>query len=220
MSTSPNPANINLHPIQLVEDDIALAQSTMMLLSTSGLSCVHYKSAEDFFFAIANNKQALSLPSCVISDIRLPKLSGLELLKKLSLEHPECVWPTILVTGHADVEMAVNAMHDGAFDFLTKPFDPFLLIQKTTQAIEKSHAIQKKKLFVTDYQDRYESLTDQEKRVCDLTLQNLSSREIAEIFGNSSRTVEAHRAAIFKKMGVTSVLDLAKNAERFKTLIA
>ena len=134
-------AQLQQHPIQLIEDDIALAQSLLMLLSASNYTCVHYKSAEDFLAAVKSNPQALHLPTCVVSDIRLPKLSGMDMMARLRKEHPACVWPVILITGHADVAMAVDAMHMGAFDFLTKPFDPFLLMQKLTTALEKSHQI-------------------------------------------------------------------------------
>ena len=204
-----------LHPIQLIEDDIALAQSLLMLLSASNYTCVHYKSAEDFLAAVQSNPQALHLPSCVVSDIRLPKLSGMDMLALLRKEHPECVWPVILVTGHADVAMAVDAMHMGAFDFLTKPFDPFLLTQKLSAALEKSYQMKANQDFVATYEQHKAALSEQERKIFSMILENQTSREIAETLGNSTRTIEVHRAAIFKKMGVTSILDLAKNSERY-----
>ena len=219
MNSNPNTPALNLHPIQLIEDDMAVAQSLLMLLTSSNYTCVHYKNAEDFFAAVANNPQALSLPSCIISDIRLAKLSGLDLLNRITQKYPECVWPVILMTGHGDVEMAVNAMQKGCFDFMSKPFDPFMLITKLHDALVKSVATQKKNIFLSDYLKKHEHLTDQEKRICELILQNLTSREIAEVFGNSTRTVEVHRAAIFKKMGVASVVELAQLAERYSVMM-
>ena len=203
------------HPIQLIEDDIALAQSLLMLLSASNYTCVHYKSAEDFLLAVKSNPQALDLPTCVISDIRLPKLSGMDMMAVLRKEHPECVWPVILITGHADVAMAVDAMHMGAFDFLTKPFDPFLLMNKLSAALDKSHQLKATREFVCTFEKHEAMLSDQERKVLGMILENQTSREIAETLGNSTRTIEVHRAAIFKKMGVTSILDLAKNTERY-----
>lgn len=208
-------AQLQQHPIQLIEDDIALAQSLLMLLSASNYTCVHYKSAEDFLAAVQSNPQALHLPSCVVSDIRLPKLSGMDMLALLRKEHPECVWPVILVTGHADVAMAVDAMHMGAFDFLTKPFDPFLLTQKLSAALEKSYQTKANQDFVATYEQHKAALSEQERKIFSMILENQTSREIAETLGNSTRTIEVHRAAIFKKMGVTSILDLAKNSERY-----
>ncbi len=203
------------HPIQLIEDDVALAQSLLMLLSASNYTCVHYKSAEDFLNAVNSNPQALLLPTCLVTDIRLPKLSGMDMMALLRKEHPECVWPMILITGHADVAMAVDAMHMGAFDFLTKPFDPYLLTQKITAAIEKSHNLKASQDFVMSYEQHQSSLSEQERKIFGMILDNLTSREIAEKLGNSTRTIEVHRASIFKKMGVTSVLELAKNSERY-----
>ena len=208
-------AQLQQHPIQLIEDDIALAQSLLMLLSASNYTCVHYKSAEDFLAAVKSNPQALHLPTCVVSDIRLPKLSGMDMMARLRKEHPACVWPVILITGHADVAMAVDAMHMGAFDFLTKPFDPFLLMQKLTTALEKSHQIKANQDFITTYEQHEAQLSDQERKIFGMILENLTSREIAETLGNSTRTIEVHRASIFKKMGATSILDLAKHSERY-----
>lgn len=206
------------HPIQLVEDDIALAQSLLMLLSASNYTCVHYKNAEDFLASAAANPQALSLPTCVVSDIRLPKLSGMDMMSLLRKEHPQCVWPVILITGHADVAMAVDAMHLGAFDFLTKPFDPYLLTQKITVALGKSHQIKTDHDFVATYEQHEALLSEQERKIFGMILDNQTSREIAETLGNSTRTIEVHRASIFKKMGATSILDLAKSSERYAML--
>jgi FixJ family two-component response regulator len=208
-------AQTQQHPIQLIEDDIALAQSLLMLLSASNYTCVHYKSAEDFLAAVQSNPQALHLPTCVVSDIRLPKLSGMDMMARLRKEHPECVWPVILITGHADVAMAVDAMHMGAFDFLTKPFDPFLLTQKIATALDKSHQIKASQNFIATYEKHEALLSEQERKILGMILENQSSREIAETLGNSTRTIEVHRASIFKKMGVVSILDLAKNSERY-----
>jgi FixJ family two-component response regulator len=208
-------AQLQQHPIQLIEDDIALAQSLLMLLSASNYTCVHYKSAEDFLAAVQSNPQALHLPTCVVSDIRLPKLSGMDMMARLRKEHPECVWPVILITGHADVAMAVDAMHMGAFDFLTKPFDPFLLTQKLSTALDKSNQIKASQDFITTYEKHEALLSEQERKIFSMILDNQTSREIAETLGNSTRTIEVHRASIFKKMGVVSILDLAKNSERY-----
>ena len=210
----------NLYPLQLIEDDVALAQSIVMLLSAAGYTCVHYKSAEEFLGVMMSTPQAHGIPSCVISDIRLPKLSGMDLLEIVKRDHPQCVWPIILITGHADVEMAVKAMHQGAFDFLSKPFDPFLLTQKIDKALEKSNALMQQNSFLKDYEQHFATLTEQEKKVCSLILENLTNREIAELLGNSTRTIEIHRASVFKKMHVDSIVDLAKNSERYNLLMS
>jgi two-component system response regulator FixJ len=216
----PMPAQTPQHPIQLIEDDAALAQSLLMLLSASNFTCVHYKSAEDFLASVKANPQALGLPTCVISDIRLPGMTGIEMMTVLKKDHPSCVWPVILITGHADVAMAVDAMHMGAFDFLAKPFDPFLLPKKLTAAIEKSQQLKAGEDFVKSYELRLASLSEQERKVFSMILENQTSREIAESLGNSTRTIEVHRAAIFKKLEAASILDLAKHHERYSLIRA
>lgn len=208
----------NQYPIQLIEDDAALAQSIMGLLSSLQYTYVHYRNAEDFLDSLKNNPEAMKLSSCVISDVRLPDKSGLDVLTTLKRDYPKCVWPIILTTGHGDIAMAVDALHQGALDFLTKPFDPYVLIEKISQAIEKSQLIKTQQDFILDYSNRLSQLTEHEKTVFEMVMRNLSNREIAEHLGNSTRTIEVHRAAVFKKMGVQSVLQLAQQNERFEML--
>lgn len=208
----------NQYPIQLIEDDIDLAQSIMGLLSSMQYTYVHYRNAEDFLFSLKNNPEAMKLTSCVISDVRLPDQSGLDILTTLKRNYPKCVWPIILTTGHGDIAMAVDALHLGALDFLTKPFDPYILIEKISQAIERSQFIKTQQNFMFDYSNRLSHLTEHEKIVFEMMMRNLSNREIAEHLGNSTRTIEVHRAAVFKKMEVQSVLQLAQQNERFEML--
>ena len=210
--------SISQHPLQLIEDDTALAQSIVGLLTSMNHACTHYKSAEDFLLHLQSNPQAMGLTSCVISDVRLPQKSGIDLLKQLKHDYPECVWPVILITGHAEVEMAVDSIQSGAFDFLSKPFDPFQLLEKVSKAIVKSEQLKVQHDFVIDFLRHLSLLTEQEKIVCKLMLQNKTSREIAELLGNSTRTIEVHRATILKKMGFDSLLQFAQQNERFELL--
>jgi len=209
----------NQYPIQLIEDDDALAQSIMGLLSSLQYTYVHYRNAEDFLSSLKNNPEAMKLSSCVISDVRLPEQSGLDILAILKRDYPKCVWPIILITGHGDIAMAVDALHQGAFDFLTKPFDPYVLINKISHAIEKSQTIKTQQDFLLDYTNRLLQLTEHEKTVFEMMMRNQTSREIAEHLGNSTRTIEVHRAAVFKKMDVQSVLQLAQQNERYEMIV-
>jgi len=209
----------NQYPIQLIEDDDALAQSIMGLLSSLQYTYVHYRNAEDFLSSLKNNPEAMKLSSCVISDVRLPEQSGLDILTVLKRDYPKCVWPIILITGHGDIAMAVDALHQGALDFLTKPFDPYILIKKIAQAVEKSQNLKIQQDFLVDYTNRLSLLTDHEKIVFTMMMRNQTSREIAEHLGNSTRTIEVHRAAVFKKMEVQSVLQLAQQNERYEMIV-
>lgn len=210
----------NQYPIQLIEDDDALAQSIMGLLSSLQYTYVHYRNAEDFLSSLKNNPEAMKLSSCVISDVRLPEQSGLDILTVLKRDYPKCVWPIILITGHGDIAMAVDALHQGALDFLTKPFDPYILIKKIAQAVEKSQNLKIQQDFLVDYTNRLSLLTDHEKIVFTMMMRNQTSREIAEHLGNSTRTIEVHRAAVFKKMDVQSVLQLAQQNERYEMIVS
>jgi len=145
-------------------------------------------------------------------------MSGIELLSCMKEKYKECVWPIIIITGHGDIAMAVDALDKGAIGFLTKPFDPYALADKVNWAIEKSVELKKINDFRADFQNHFKQLTDQEKTILDRLLADLSSREIAEQLGNSTRTIEVHRASIFKKMGVNSLMQLAQLNERYEML--
>jgi len=207
---------LSQHPIQLIEDDTALAQSIVALLTSLNHTCTHYKNAEDFLLHLNSNPQALGLTSCVISDVRLPKLSGTALLNLLKQDYPDCVWSVILITGHGDVAMAVDSMNSGAFDFLIKPFDPYVLLEKVEKSITLSEHIKQNNDFKKDFLRRLSLLTEHEEVVCKLMLKNKTSREIAEQLGNSTRTIEVHRANILKKMGFESLLQFAQQNERYE----
>ena len=205
-------------PIQLIEDHVALAHSMIELLTTLDYSCTHHKNAEDFFNQIKNNPQSLRLTSCVITDVRLPKMSGIELLHTLRNDFKACVWPIIMMTGHGDIAMAIETLQKGAFAFLTKPFDAYALADKINEAIMKSEDLKKTMDFLIGYYNSSAHLTEQEKIIMKNLLANRNSREISEELGNSIRTIEAHRASIYKKMGVHSLLQLAQLNERYIVL--
>jgi two-component system response regulator DctR len=202
-------------PIQLIEDDIALAHSMIGLLTTSDHSCTHYKNAEEFLNHIQNNSQSIGLTSCIITDVRLPTLSGIELLSTLKKDFKACVWPVIIITGHGDIAMAIESLQKGAFAFLTKPFDAYELVDKVNEAITQSQDLKKTMDFLVGYENSSAHLTEQEKIIMKYLLANKNSREISEELGNSIRTIEVHRASVYKKMGVHSLLQLAQLNERY-----
>jgi len=205
-------------PIQLIEDDIALAQSIIGLLATLDHSCTHYKSAEEFLKQILHNPQSIHLTSCIITDVRLPMMSGIELISAMKKNFKSCIWPIIVMTGHGDISMAVETLSQGALGFLTKPFDAYELANKVNEGIVKSEALKVTMDFLCEYQNMSTHLTEQEKIVMQLLLVNQNSREISEKLGNSIRTIEVHRAAIYKKMGVHSLMQLAQIHARFELL--
>jgi two-component system response regulator DctR len=205
-------------PIQLIEDDIALAHSITGLLTTLNHSCTHYKSAEEFLNQIILNPPSIQLTSCIITDVRLPQMSGIELISAMKKNFKSCIWPIIIITGHGDVSMAVETLQKGAFGFLTKPFDAYELANKVNEGILKSEELKITMDFLIGYQNMTAHLTEQEKIIMQLLLVNKNSREISEKLGNSIRTIEVHRAGIYKKMGVHSLLQLAQIHARFELL--
>lgn len=201
-------------PIWIVEDDTALADSLQMLFASAGLSETrHFESADACLKALPKAHGLARFPGCMLLDIRLGAMSGIELFAKLrELSWP---WPVIFMTGHGDLEMAVDLVKQGAFDYVTKPFDPMSLVSKVQQALQASEG---KTQLVHDQQQHLErllSLTKHEQQVFLSILSHKTNREIAEEMNNSTRTIETHRANILKKMETGTALELAQVHERF-----
>ena len=200
--------------IWIVEDDIALAHSLQMLLDSAGLAeTLHFENANACLTALPKAHHLVHAPGCLLLDIRLGAMSGIELFTKL--KEFSWPWPVIFMTGHGDLEMAVDLVKQGAFDFVTKPFDPMSLINKVQQALQvsgdKIQIAQEQQLHL----QRLLSLTKHEQQVLLSILSHKTNREIAEEMSNSTRTIETHRANILKKMETVSALELAQLHERF-----
>jgi two-component system response regulator DctR len=149
-------------------------------------------------------------------DIRMPDMTGSELFGLMrSQGFP---WPVIFMTGHGDLSMAVDLMKAGAFDYVTKPFDPMGLLEKVQAATQLSSSKVADQVFKREHLARLQSLTHHESLVYARILSNQTNREIAEVLENSVRTIETHRANILKKMGKSSALELAQMQERFTIL--
>ena len=202
--------------IYLIEDDAALADSLQTLLDYLGNRCVVFNSGEDFMKAFIESNEHQTGEGCIICDIRLPGMSGLEVFSKLKKDFPKSAWEIILITGHGDVNMAVEAMQSGAYDFITKPFDPYLLIEKITNAVSQSNTNKSERDYCLKYEARQKTLSKQEELVMSMILQLIPNREIAEKLDISTRTVEVHRAHVFKKMEVNSAAELSQLQERYK----
>jgi len=205
-----------LPSIYLVEDDISLADSLKTLLDYLDNRCTVFNSGEDFINAFTNSEAIQSGEGCIICDIRLPGMSGVEVFNKLKKEYPKSVWEIILITGHGDVNIAVEAMQNGAFDFIAKPFDPYLLIEKISTAVSLSNANKAIRDYCISYDDRKKTLSKQEELVMTMILKLIPNREIAEKLNISTRTVEVHRSNVFKKMVVNSAVELSLLQERYQ----
>lgn len=204
--------------ITLVDDDMALADSMRLLLNACGHQCTVHGDASSFLRAIQTNSKQLQVPGCLICDVRMPGLSGRDLFFQLRSDYPRMCWPVIFITGHAELQIAVDTLTQGAFDFIQKPFNPQRLLDTVGRALERSRQLSANLEFLINYETCYASLTRQERSVMDLILKNLTNREISEALQNSVRTVELHRANVYRKMLVDSGITLSKIGERYHLL--
>jgi two-component system response regulator FixJ len=204
------------HHVLIVEDDLALAKSLRTLLGSAGTQNTrHFASAADFLDALPG-LQVLQEPGCLLMDVRMPHMTGSELFHQLRGQG--FVWPVIFMTGHGDLSMAVELIKAGAFDYLTKPFDPMALIQKIEAAAHSCAARIAEQTFKMQHGKKLLLLTPHETQVFLRILNNQTNREIAEDMHNSTRTIENHRATILKKMESSTALELARLHERFLLL--
>lgn len=189
--------------VYLVDDDDAVRRALSLLLDTVGLNVRGFASPEVFL------SQAEGLaPGCLILDIRMPAISGLKLQEKLAAQGID--WPTVIISGHGDIEACRRAFRNGAIDFLSKPVDE----QDLIDAIQKGHAALERQQQMSAERAEAVALVGQlsarEREVLDMIAKGLSTKQIAEAFGLSPRTVESHRAAIAAKAGTSSAAELTR----------
>ena len=201
MNTDPSDVNVAGSWVYVVEDDPSVRDSLSLLLQLRGFSTATFDSAEAFL-----EGDALERPACVLADVRLPGMSGLELQRKLASQH--AALPFVVMTAHGDVATARAALRDGAVDFLEKPIDEQDLIEAITVALRSDHAQVEKARSRETVLARMQRLTERELEVFDRVTSGYHNREIAEEFGISQRTVEVHRARVMEKLQARRVADL------------
>jgi two-component system response regulator FixJ len=189
--------------VHVVDDDAAVRDSLRVLLESADLSVRTYESATAFLEVLS------SLGSgCVLTDVRMPGLDGLELQRRLSASGVRL--PVIVMTGHADVPIAVEALKAGATDFLEKPFDDMQLLEAVRGALAASQRTQDEDAATAQIAARLASLTPREREVLDKLVAGQPNKTIAYDLGSSPRTVEVHRARVMEKMGVRSLAELVR----------
>jgi two-component system response regulator DctR len=211
-----NPSKELQPVVYLVEDDLDLAQAMQLLFKTEGLRLVHFDNGKSFLNDAKDPGSAINMApaACVLLDIRLGSMSGLEVFEGLQNLDTLFIHPVIFLTGHADLQIAIDVMRKGAADFVTKPFDSLFLLQKVKLGLDKSAQLVEEREFRNDFVALLNDLSDREMTVLRHVVAGLHNKEIAELLGNSSRTVEIHRANMFEKMGVKSAIELARLMER------
>lgn len=191
--------------VHLIDDDEDVRRALAFLLSTAGHAVRVHESAMHFLESISDLQ-----PGCIVSDVRMPGMDGLELqrrLKTLSID-----MPMIIMTGHADVPLAVQAMKAGAIDFLEKPFDDELLLGAIRIALNQHESAGQAGAEIAQIQAKIDTLSPRERQVLEGLLAGHPNKTIAFDLGLSSRTVEVHRANVMTKMGADSLSDLVRMA--------
>lgn len=189
----------------IVDDDEAVRESLQVLLETMNYAVEAYESGVAFL----ENCATLSA-GCVLLDIRMPKMSGLEVQQRLQTERPDL--PVIIFTGHGDVTMAVQAMRVGAVDFIEKPFEEDVLLASVQNALSLAEQAHQKDDFKTAVQGKLTRLTPREREVFDQLIIGHVNKVVARVLDCSPRTVEIHRARVMEKMAAKSVAHLVRMA--------
>ena len=197
---APTPEQI----IYLVDDDEALRDSLAWLLESQGFKVAAFASAEDFLKAWSPE-----FNGCVLLDVRMPGMSGLELHERLRAQYSTL--PIIFITGHGDVPMAVAALKKGAVDFIEKPFNDTELLRLVSQCLVSEQEHRARRRQDAEVSRRLDQLTQREREVLDLIIAGKLNKQIADVLGISIKTVEVHRARVMEKMAAHSLAELVQN---------
>lgn len=189
--------------VHLIDDDEEVRRSLAFLLGTAGQAVAIYASAEAFLDRYRPGGRA-----CVVSDVRMPGMDGIELLKRLRTR--DAAIPVIVMTGHADVPLAVEAMKAGAADFIEKPFSDDVLLAAIGAAFARGAHAEQADAGVLKFRARLDLLSEREGQVLDGLLAGNPNKTIAYDLGISPRTVEVHRAHVMTKTGVSSLSELVR----------
>lgn len=187
--------------VYVVDDDEAVRKTLRLLLQSVHIAVKTYGSAGEFL-----DEFDPTTPGCIVLDVRMPGMSGMELQEKLIADGVKT--PVIIVTGHGDVPMAVKAVQRGALDFIEKPFREQQLLDRIKQALQKDAQIRHGEEKTVRLRQRLESLTPREREVLDLVVSGKNTKQIAALFGVSVQAVAAHRERLMRKMDVESVAEL------------